>query len=65
MVREVLSDGWRCKMICPVCRSENEMAYSVISHGFVCLENECGFELELDAAEADAIFASVAELACA
>jgi hypothetical protein len=24
------------------------MAYSVLSHGFVCLQPECGFELEME-----------------
>ena len=43
------------KMICPTCRSENEMAYSVLSHGFVCLEEDCGFELEAELEGADAI----------
>ena len=52
-------------MICPSCRSDNEMAYSVLSHGFVCLEKDCGFELEVDMGEADAIFAPVPELVCA
>jgi hypothetical protein len=53
-------------MICPTCRHENEMAYSVLSHGFVCLERECGFEIEIDdIREADAILASAVELACA
>ena len=52
-------------MICPNCRSNDEMAYSVLSHGFVCLEKDCGFELEMDAEEADAILASAPELVCA
>jgi hypothetical protein len=52
-------------MICPACCSKNEMAYSVLSHGFVCLEKECGFELELEIVEVDAILASAPELACA
>ena len=33
------------------------MAYSVLSHGFVCLDEKCGFELEMDMNEASAIFA--------
>ena len=40
------------------------MAYSVLSHGFVCLEKDCGFELEVGLEEADAILASVPELVC-
>jgi hypothetical protein len=39
-------------MICPKCKSEVEMAYSVLSQGFVCLEPECGFELEMELQEA-------------
>src|SRR5262245_18242221 len=39
-------------MICPACHSGNEMAYSVLSHGFVCLESECGFELEMEEVQA-------------
>jgi len=33
-------------MLCPACRSE--MAFSVLTHGFVCLALECGIELEMD-----------------
>jgi hypothetical protein len=40
------------------------MAYSVLSHGFVCLEENCGFELEMDREEVGVILA-VPELACA
>ena len=52
-------------MICPVCKSENEMAYSVLSHGFVCLESACGFEVEVEMELTDAIFTPVPELVCA
>src|SRR5688572_11027423 len=38
--------GWRCMMICPGCGTENEMAYSVLSGGLICLEPACGFEME-------------------
>ena len=37
-------------MICPGCRNENEMAYSVLSNSLICLEPECGFELEMEPA---------------
>ncbi len=39
-------------MICPGCESSNEMAYSVLSNGLICLEPGCGFELEMDGCEA-------------
>ena len=51
-------------MICPVCRSENEMAYSVLSFGFVCMESDCGFEVEVDPAEAQLVVATEEELVC-
>jgi hypothetical protein len=41
-------------MICPICRSDSEMAYSSFLSGFICLGPTCGFELEMedrDAAE--------------
>ena len=52
-------------MFCPICKCDSEMAYSVLSHGFVCLEEECGFELEVDLTMAGAILAPVPELVCA
>ncbi len=35
-------------MTCPKCNSDNEMVFSVLSHGCVCQEASCGFELELE-----------------
>ncbi len=53
-------------MICPGCGSPNEMAYSVLSSGFVCMEPGCGFELEVDGIEAREILEPADELvACA
>lgn len=52
-------------MICPRCRCENEMAYSVISNGLVCLEPDCGFELEIDAWEAHQVLEPEGQLVCA
>jgi hypothetical protein len=52
------------KMTCPGCNNENEMAYSALSHGFVCLEANCGFELEMDAAEAMQVLEFEEELVC-
>jgi hypothetical protein len=51
-------------MICPGCRTESEMAYSVLSHGLVCLEPECGFELEMNSDEAHEILETEEELVC-
>jgi hypothetical protein len=51
-------------MICPGCKSENEMAYSALSHGFVCLESDCGLELEMEPAEAMQVLEFEAELVC-
>jgi len=42
-------------MICPACRSENEMGYSVLGHTMVCLMPECGFELEMDQHDIEAL----------
>ena len=49
-------------MVCPGCRNENHIAYSVISNGLICLE--CSFELEMDAAEAHEILETQEELVC-
>ena len=51
-------------MICPNCRCESEMAYSVLSSGMVCMESDCGFELEMEADQAQEILESVEELVC-
>ena len=51
-------------MICPACGSENEMAYSVLSNGLVCLEPACGFELELEPLEAHQVLEIEEELVC-
>ena len=51
-------------MICPGCGSENEMAYSVLSNGFVCLETNCGFEVEMEAAQANEVVEIEVELVC-
>ena len=49
-------------MTCPNCRSENEMAYSVLSNGMICLESGCGFEIEMDASQAQEALETVEEL---
>jgi len=35
-------------MTCPHCQSANEMVFSALSHGFICQEADCGFEMEMD-----------------
>jgi hypothetical protein len=51
-------------MTCPGCRNENEMAYSILSNSFVCLESECGFELEMEPVEAQLVLEREKELVC-
>jgi hypothetical protein len=51
-------------MICPACGSENEMAYSNLLHGFVCLDAACGFEVEMDPADAQQVLELEEELVC-
>lgn len=51
-------------MICPQCGSQDEMAYSSLSNGFVCIRLDCGFEIEMDAAEAREVLQSMEELVC-
>ena len=51
-------------MICPSCRHENEMAYSVLSNSLICRESECGFELEMDPVEAHQVLETEEELVC-
>jgi hypothetical protein len=51
-------------MICPACHSGSEMAYSVLSHGLVCLESGCGFELEMEQVQAREVLEPKEELVC-
>ena len=51
-------------MTCPTCRGENEMGYSALSHGFVCLETACGFELEIEPRQAQEVLELAEELVC-
>ena len=51
-------------MTCPLCAGKNEMAYSALSNGFVCLEANCGFELEMEPVEAQQILELEEELVC-
>ena len=52
------------EMICPGCNGDNEMAYSVISNGFICLEPGCGFELEMEPVQAQEVLEPEEELVC-
>jgi hypothetical protein len=40
------------------------MAYSVISNGFICLEPECGFELEMEPVQAQQVLEPEEEFVC-
>ena len=51
-------------MICPTCTGENEMAYSALFHGFICLEARCSFELEMDPVQAREVLEPKEELVC-
>ena len=51
-------------MVCPECKSENEMAYSVLSNGLVCLEPGCDFEMAVGALEAHQVLETEEELVC-
>jgi len=51
-------------MTCPACTRESEMAYSSLSHSFVCLESLCGFEVEMDPVEAEQVLEPEEELVC-
>jgi hypothetical protein len=51
-------------MICPRCTNENEMAYSALSHSFVCLESVCGFEVEMEPVQAQQVLEHEEELVC-
>jgi hypothetical protein len=48
-------------MICPACKSENEMAYSALIHGFVCLEPQCSLELEMEQCDLAALLTAPIE----
>jgi hypothetical protein len=51
-------------MICPGCHSESAMAYSTLSNAFVCLDSNCGFELEMEPAQAMQVLEFEEELVC-
>jgi hypothetical protein len=51
-------------MICPVCCHEDEMAYSALSHSFICMNPVCGFEVEMEPIEAQLVLEPEEELVC-
>ena len=51
-------------MICPGCGSQNEMAYSVLSNGLICVEPDCAFEIEMDRNDALEIWGPAEDLVC-
>jgi len=51
-------------MTCPGCHNENDMAYSALSNAFVCLDAHCGFELEMEPAQAIEVLEFEEELVC-
>jgi hypothetical protein len=61
---ELLLETQEVFMICPGCGIENEMAYSALSNGLVCLEPGCGFEIEMSVPEAQQILEPAGELVC-
>jgi hypothetical protein len=68
MAVKMLNKITEVNMICPVCNSQYEMAYSSLSNSFVCLEPKCGFEMEISPANANLLMACVEpaeELVCA
>ena len=46
-------------MKCPICRSENEMLFSVLSLSFICQDAHCGIELAVDLRDAEVEFAKI------
>jgi hypothetical protein len=55
LATELLMRKRRCKMLCPGCGKENAMAYSALSNGLICLEESCGFELEMSYRDAQEV----------
>jgi len=48
-------------MNCPACKSTSEMAYSVLSHSFICSDTACARELVIDPADAEALLDATAD----
>ena len=52
-------------MICPRCKSENEMPFSIFSHSFICQQPDCGLEIEMDCLDLEVLLLPEDELAVA
>lgn len=52
-------------MICPRCKKDYEMEFSVFSHSFICQEPECGLEVEMDCLDVEVLMMAEDELAVA
>jgi hypothetical protein len=59
------SQNWRWQMICPSCRSENEMLFSALSLSFICEEEPCGLEVPVDLHTAEVLLQPEVELTLA
>ena len=57
--------NWRCNMICPSCRNQNEMLFSALSMSFICEEEPCGLELSVDLHTAEVLLQPEVELTLA
>ena len=51
-------------MICPGCGTEDQIAYSVLSSGLICLEPGCDFEIEMSTEDAHKVMEPSEELVC-
>jgi len=52
-------------MICPSCRSTNEMLFSPLSLSFICGKETCGLELPVDPDTAEVLLQPEVELTLA
>jgi hypothetical protein len=57
--------NWRSQMICPSCRSTNEMLFSPLSLSFICGKETCGLELPVDPDTAEVLLQPEVELTLA
>ena len=55
----------RCIVTCPACRAENEMQFSALSLSFICAEEDCGLELDVDLHTAEILLQEEEDLAFA
>jgi hypothetical protein len=45
----------RFNVTCPSCRSEKEMLFLALAQSFICDEPYCGYELQVEAQEAEVL----------